>query len=87
MPYTRPLEVGSPSAIPLTGIGNQRQPYCLKIRSIRTHFSRSGIGEGLLKLPHQLFPLLHLGVKLIGFLPSSRRKAFVHFHDHEHPFS
>src|SRR2546429_9519540 len=40
--------------------------------------------QSLLKLPHQLFPLLHfliLAVRLGFFL---KRKTLAHFHDHEH---
>src|SRR5438552_1868704 len=45
---------------------------------------RFRVRERLLKSPHEIFPLLNLGIALIGFGLGLERKVLVDFHDHEH---
>src|SRR3954463_8131271 len=47
-------------------------------------FARLGFRKGLLKLPHQILPLLHLRAKAVGFGLRCKRKLFADLHDHEH---
>src|SRR5579863_1460803 len=47
-------------------------------------FTGFGLRQRLLKLPHELLPLLHFGIASVRFRLRGKRKVFVHLHDHEH---
>lgn len=45
--------------------------------------TRLGVGESLLELPHEGFPLLDFGIRTVGAGFGSEGEAVVHVHDHE----
>src|SRR5215469_17903852 len=47
--------------------------------------ARFGLRQWLLKLPHQLLPLLDRGIVSVSLRFCGKRETLVDFHDHEHP--